>query len=99
MGKGQNFFQQLANQASLSAGAMPARPIVELSGDRRVLIEHHFGVKEYGRTRITVKMSYGQVSIQGECLEILRMTKEQLVICGRIDEIQLQRRVGRCADF
>lgn len=95
MGRGHLFFQQLADQASLSAGAVPIRPIVELSGDRRVLIEHHFGVKEYGRTRITVKMSYGHVSIQGECLEILRMTKEQLVIRGRIDEIHLQRRAGR----
>lgn len=95
MGKGHLFFQQLVDQASLSAGAMPGHPIVELSGDRRVLIEHHFGVKEYGRTRITVKMSYGQVSILGECLEILRMTKEQLVICGKIHEIHLQRRAGK----
>lgn len=86
------FFQRLADEASLSAGALPGYPIVELAGDRRVLIENHFGVKEYGRDRITVKVSYGQVSVSGECLEILRMTKEQLVICGRICAVTLHRR-------
>lgn len=92
MGKGHIFIQRLVDQTSLSAGAMPGHPIVELSGDSRILIEHHFGVKEYGRSRITVKMRYGQVCVQGENLEILRMTKEQLVICGRIDQICLQRK-------
>lgn len=92
MGKGHNFIQRLVDQGSLAAGAVPGHPIVELSGDRRVLIEHHLGVKEYGRSRITVKMNYGQVSIQGQDLEILRMTREQLVICGRIEGICLQRR-------
>lgn len=95
MGRGHYLIQRVVDQASLSAGAMPGHPIVELSGDRRVLIEHHFGVKEYGRSRITVKMSYGLLCILGESLEILRMTKEQLVICGRVNEICLQRREGR----
>lgn len=92
MGKGRGFIQRMVDEASLTAGALPGFPIVELAGDRRVLIENHFGVKEYGRSRITVKVSYGQVSITGEQLEILRMTREQLVICGRICGITLQRR-------
>lgn len=92
MGKGQSLFQKIEDEAFLSAGALPGRPIVELSGDRRVLIEHHFGVKEYGPGRITVNMSYGQISVLGDQLEILRMTKEQLVIGGRIGSVSLQRR-------
>lgn len=92
MGKGQHFFQRLVDEADLAAGALPGQPIVELSGDRRVLMEHHLGVKEYGHTRITVNMGYGQVSITGNNLKILRMTRQQLVICGRIDGIALLRK-------
>lgn len=92
MGKGKYIIQRLVDGADLSAGALPGYPIVELSGDRRILIENHFGVKEYGRDRITVKMRYGQVSVTGTGLQILKMTKEQLVICGRIIGIELRRK-------
>ena len=57
-----------------------------------MLIENHFGVKEYGTQRITVKVKYGCVCVCGEHLELMRMTKEQLVICGRIDCVTVQRR-------
>lgn len=90
MAKGRFNLSGLLDEADL--GALPGHPIVELAGDRRVLIENHFGVKEYGRERITVKMRYGEISIQGECLEILRMTREQLVIRGRITGLALRRR-------
>lgn len=90
MGKGGLFLKRLVDEADL--GVLPGHPIVELAGSRRVLIENHCGVKEYGCSRITVGMNYGQVSVLGTGLKILRMTKEQLVICGKIDGIALQRR-------
>lgn len=92
MGKGRVFIQRLVDEELLTAGALPGLPILELAGDRRVLIENHLGVMEYGRNRITVKVGYGQVSVLGDCLEIMRMTKQQLIICGRIGGITLQRR-------
>lgn len=70
---------------------MPGQPILELAGDRRVLIENHFGVREYSRERITVKVRYGCVSVCGCGLQLMRMTKEQLVICGRIDGVTVLR--------
>lgn len=90
MGRGSFFLGRLVDGADLSA--LPGHPIVELAGDRRVLIENHGGVREYGGARITVGMHYGEVSVLGEGLEILRMTKEQLVICGRITGLELKRR-------
>lgn len=90
MGKGGFFLGRLVDEADLTA--LPGHPIVELAGDRRILIENHVGVREYGRERITVGMHYGEVSVLGEGLEILRMTREQLVICGRISGLQLKRR-------
>mgnify|MGYP002456976651 CR=1 FL=1 len=78
--------------AAPPAGPRRGQPIVEIAGDRRVLIENHFGVKEYSREKIGVKVKYGLVCVCGCNLELIRMTKEQLIISGRIDAVTLIRR-------
>lgn len=90
MAKGNNFFVQMMEDSSMDAVA--GKPIIEIAGDRRVLIENHQGVAAYGREKILVHVKFGSVCICGCNLEMLRMTKEQLVICGRIDSVALQRR-------
>lgn len=92
MGRGRYFFEQLADGADIAAEPLPGQSIVEIAGDRRVLIENHFGVKAYSREKIVVKVRFGFVSVCGCGLELMRMTKEQLVIRGRIDAVTLQRR-------
>ena len=42
MAKGNNFFVQMMEDSSVDAVA--GKPIIEISGDRRVLIENHQGV-------------------------------------------------------
>ena len=84
--------ERFADTADLQCEALPGQPVVEVYGDRRVLIEHHGGVTEYGREKIQVKVRYGQLCICGGCLELARMTSEQLVITGRIDSVNLIRR-------
>lgn len=71
------------------------QPLLELWGDRRLLIENHGGVLEYGLEKIQVKVSYGVVCICGEHLRLCTMSDQQLVIQGRIHSIQLMRRVCR----
>lgn len=92
MDRGRFFFDRLAEDTDLAMEPIPGQTIVEIAGDRRVLIENHFGVKAYGREKILVKVKYGYVCICGCGLELLRMTREQLVIRGRIDAVTLQRR-------
>ena len=87
-----NWMQKLADEADLPAEPLPGVPVVELAGDRRVLIERHGGVTEYSGERICVKVRYGLVCICGCGLELACMTREQLVVTGRIDAVQLQRR-------
>lgn len=84
--------ERLADGVDLSGETMPGVPVVELAGDRRVLIERHGGVTEYSGERICVKVRYGLVCICGCGLELTCMTREQLVITGRIDAVQLLRR-------
>jgi len=66
-------------------------PVVEIAGDKRVLIENHNGVVEYGNERIGIKTAYGQLSVCGSCLQLVQITKEQLVILGEVDQVNLYR--------
>lgn len=92
MKRSHSFLQRLSEDTSLLSVPMPGQPIVELAGDHRVLIENHKGVKAYGREKIIVRMRYGFLIVCGCGLELQRMSREQLVIRGRIDGVSLQRR-------
>ena len=92
MGKGRMFLERLAEEADLGTDGIPGQTIVEIAGEGRVLIENHDGVMGYSRERILVKVKFGCISVCGCGLELLKMTREQLVIRGRIDAVTLQRR-------
>lgn len=92
MDRRSGIFGKLADGVDLPGEAIPGQPLVELSGDRRVLIENHRGVTEYRKDRIGIRVSYGQITVCGSGLELVRMSKEQLVIRGRIDSITVCRR-------
>lgn len=92
MGKGRHFLERIAEETDIMVEPLPGQPIIEIAGDRRVLIENHFGVKGYSPERIVVKVKYGFLCICGCGMEIVKMTREQLVIHGKLNEITLQRR-------
>ena len=85
------FMERIAEVADLQSEPLPGMPLVEIAGDQRVLIEHHFGVTQYGRCRICVKVKFGAVVIIGTGLELTRMTGQQLIVTGKIACIQLER--------
>ena len=87
-----NLMRRIGGQAVLSGQPLPGIPIVELAGDRRVLIENHLGILAYGLEEIQVKMSYGKAVISGQSLTISQLSAEQLVVCGQISAVQLCRR-------
>ena len=87
-----SILQRLADGMDLPGEPLPGQSIVEIAGDRRVLIEHHSGVTQYSREKICVKVKNGQVAVCGCGLELTQMTREQLVISGRIDCVTLLRR-------
>ena len=82
-----NFWEHM----DLPGESIPGQALVEIVGNSRVLIEHHSGVREYGMERICVKVKNGFVQICGCCLKLQSMTKNQLLISGRIDAVYLNR--------
>ena len=77
--------------ADLPDEPIPGRPLVEIIDHSRVLVENHCGVSEYGECLIRVKVKFGAICVCGSRLELARMTKEQLIICGNIESVQLYR--------
>lgn len=91
MAKG-NWADWLTEGMDLAGESLPGMTVAELAGDRQVLIEGHRGVTEYCRERVTVKVGYGLLTITGCGLELRQMSKQQLVVTGRIDGIRLRRK-------
>lgn len=92
MTKGKDILRKLTREGELQEQPLPGLPIVELAGNRRVLIENHRGVREYSRERIGVKVKTGLVVVCGQGLELSRMTRQQLVIQGTIEGVRLEGR-------
>lgn len=86
---------RLSGSIYQSNDAFPGMPIVELAGDRRVLIENHMGVIEYGNKKISIKVKYGVLSVCGDDMELAKMTKHQLVVTGRIDTVAICRKESK----
>ena len=70
------------------------KPLVEVYGFCRVLIEYHNGVLRYDPQQIQVKIPGGTVEITGTGLTLARVAREQLVIRGQICGIRFCRRDG-----
>ena len=91
MGNFNDKAELLADRLDIPADALGLTKL-SLCGRSRLLIENHGGVTQYSAERIGVRVSYGTVCIMGCGLELKHMTKERLVIAGRIDSVNLIRR-------
>lgn len=92
--KGQNWLEKLMDEMDLPGENVPGQPLVELAGDQRVLVENHRGVTEYGHEQIRIRVKYGELCVCGRGLEMIRMSKQQLIITGLIDTVHLVRGCG-----
>lgn len=88
MGRLPRAIRRLTND-ELIGECLPKRPILEIFSDNRVYIERHLGVYEYNNTEMQIGVCFGKVVIRGEHLTLASMTKESLVVTGKI----------RCVEF
>lgn len=92
MGSQHRIITHILDQNNISLETISEKPIIEIVGERRVLVEKHLGIATYGQECILVNMEYGSICICGNNLEIVQMTKDQLLIIGKIDSVRLNRR-------
>ena len=91
MRKDKSFLQQLLDQSDLAEENIPGKPIVELLGDCRILVENHRGITEYGLERICIKVCYGIVQVTGCNLRLRQVTNRKLLITGKIQGLDILR--------
>ncbi len=76
--------------AGTTADRVKPKTLVELWGTGRVLVEHHRGVMRYGTEEILVGTTFGVLSVCGQELRLCCMSREQLVIAGKVESLGLE---------
>ena len=89
MGKNGRILDRLIMAAELPAESTGGDPITEIISNKRVVIERHKGIIGYSHNSICVHVTFGVIQVYGSSLSLAQMTKERLVITGRIDSIVL----------
>ena len=69
-------------------------PRVTMIGTLQVQIENHKGVLEYTPGRVRVRTRDGALTVSGSRLKIGSIFREEVVIDGRIDRIELENSPG-----
>ena len=90
MRKDKSFLQQLLDQSDLAEENIPGKPIVELLGDCRILVENHRGIAELGTDLIEIKGGKAALRIRGEGLALKAMNRTELLITGRLFSVELE---------
>lgn len=63
-------------------------PRIEIMGDRRVLIENHKGILEYGDTLMRINCGKMIVRIVGTELELRALSLSELAVTGKIASVE-----------
>ena len=63
---------------------------MELEGRERVVLTGCAGIDRYMEDQVTLRTSFGSVTIYGQHLEMGCMTIDGAVVCGKIHRIELQ---------
>ena len=75
MNNANGILRTLFDDKGLLDDALPGRLLVEICNKKRVLIEHHCGIIEYGCDEILVKTKDGCVRVSGSQLKLAKMGK------------------------
>lgn len=82
--EGKTFVERIA----VPEEALRNVPLVMLHGRHLVSVENHRGVVEYTRELVRVAVKGGCVSIRGTDLQLGRMTRRQVEVCGTIFAVE-----------
>ena len=82
---------KLPELLALPDQALPGVPIIEVYGDRRVLVEGRCAVIRYDSECVQLRNSYGCVSVVGCGLQMTELTYNRMIITGTICNISISR--------
>ena len=74
------------------AEALAPRTLTEIYGMERVLVERHRGIVSYGTETIRIGTDWGFLVVEGRDLRLCCMSRNALVIRGRIMGLNMEER-------
>lgn len=80
---------RLAEFLELPLDTVVDLPRLVVSGNQQLVIENHRGIIEYEPTVIRVGTKLGEIRITGAELALISVLKEELVIHGKIGQIEM----------
>lgn len=80
---------KLAQWLDLPLDTMIDWPRVSISGNQSVVIQNHRGVIEYDQTVARINTKLGELLIFGHGLVLVCALKEEIIIAGKIQKIEL----------
>lgn len=84
----QALYRRIENTLDLPTGVLTTAPRIELSGDRRVLIEGCQSILECDEDSIRLRTAMGIVRFTGRELCMHCLTPEHAVITGRLASVE-----------
>ena len=75
---------RLAGKLDLPTDIAAGLPRIALNGFSECSLDRHRGILEYSTERIVVALNIGELTVEGQKLELRQMHRERLCITGRI---------------
>ena len=85
----EGFLERTAEVFDLPGDVVAGLPRVELTGDRELRMENHWGILSYGAEEIRISGGRLIVKVRGEGLELRAMNAGELLITGAIRGVDL----------
>lgn len=74
------------------------KPRVEITGNSRVVVENHKGIKEYDGKLLRVKCKGCEVLIKGDALELAALSIDELAVTGYIVSVEYSTEGEECVE-
>lgn len=83
-----NIIDKVADVLDLPGEVIGGVPRVTVTGCRRVFIENHRGILEYGENEIDINGGRVVIKIRGDGLRLLSMNDGELLIAGTVSGLE-----------
>lgn len=61
---------------------------VSVTAGKRLLVDNHNGVLSYGEAQTVINLPRGKLTVSGDGLSLLAMSRDRLLIGGRIRTVE-----------
>ena len=90
MDRKEPIFQRIIRSSELANQSLTAKPLIEIVGCNRLLVENHICIISYSLQEISVRVKYGRITIHGDRLRLAYISTDKIVVTGCLYDIQLQ---------